>query len=77
MIDNFMPYQPRLDAPGVLQHVMPREIERRKIFWDDKDRKVSEVGDRKLEVGYGNKTNKVRKKLESIKKIIQFGMFVA
>ena len=27
----------RLDAPGVLQHVMARGIERRKIFWDDKD----------------------------------------
>jgi len=32
-----MPRQPRLDAPGVLQHVMARGIERRKIFWDDKD----------------------------------------
>jgi len=33
-----MPRQPRLDAPGLLQHVMARGIERRKIFWDDKDR---------------------------------------
>ena len=33
-----MPRQPRLDASGVLQHVMARGIERRKIFWDDKDR---------------------------------------
>jgi len=33
-----MPRQARLDAPGVLQHVMARAIERRKIFWDDKDR---------------------------------------
>ena len=33
-----MPRQPRLDAPGVLQHVMARGIERRKIFRDDKDR---------------------------------------
>ena len=33
-----MPRQPRLDAPGVLQHVMARGIERRKIFWNDKDR---------------------------------------
>lgn len=33
-----MPGQPRFDAPGVLQHVMARGIERRKIFWDDKDR---------------------------------------
>ncbi len=33
-----MPRQARLDAPGVIQHVMARGIERRKIFWDDKDR---------------------------------------
>ncbi|MBW1717526.1 MAG: transposase [Deltaproteobacteria bacterium] len=33
-----MPRQPRLDAPGVLQHVMARGIERRKIFRDDQDR---------------------------------------
>ena len=33
-----MPRQARLDAPGVLQDVMARGIERRKIFWDDKDR---------------------------------------
>ena len=33
-----MPRQARLDAPGVLQHVMARGIERRKIFWDNKDR---------------------------------------
>jgi len=33
-----MPRKARLDAPGVLQHVMARGIERRKIFWDDKDR---------------------------------------
>jgi REP element-mobilizing transposase RayT len=33
-----MPRQPRLDVPGLLQHVMARGIERRKIFWDDKDR---------------------------------------
>ena len=33
-----MPRQARLDAPGVLQHVMARGIERRKIFKDDKDR---------------------------------------
>ena len=33
-----MPRQARLDAPGVLQYVMARGIERRKIFWDDKDR---------------------------------------
>jgi len=33
-----MPRQPRLDAPGLLQHVMARGIERRKIFLDDNDR---------------------------------------
>jgi len=33
-----MPRQARLDVPGALQHVMARGIERRKIFWDDKDR---------------------------------------
>ncbi len=32
-----MPRQPRLDAPGLLQHVMARGIEGRKIFRDDKD----------------------------------------
>ncbi|MDZ7696664.1 MAG: transposase [Deltaproteobacteria bacterium] len=34
-----MPRQSRLDAPGLLQHVMARGIERRKIFLDDKDRR--------------------------------------
>jgi REP element-mobilizing transposase RayT len=33
-----MPRQPRLDAPGVLHHVMVRGIERRAIFRDDTDR---------------------------------------
>ncbi|MCD4825291.1 MAG: transposase [Phycisphaerae bacterium] len=33
-----MPRQARLDAPGLLQHVVARGIERRKIFWDDQDR---------------------------------------
>jgi putative transposase len=33
-----MPRLPRLDAPGILHHVMIRGIERRKIFKDDKDR---------------------------------------
>ena len=33
-----MPRQPRLDAPGVLHHVMIRGIERRKIFLTDQDR---------------------------------------
>ncbi|MCK8603317.1 hypothetical protein [Desulfoferrobacter suflitae] len=33
-----MPRQPRLDAPGPLQHVMARGIERKEIFKDDEDR---------------------------------------
>ena len=35
---NPMPRGPRLDAPGVLHHVMVRGIERRSIFRDTKDR---------------------------------------
>ena len=35
-----MPRQPRLDAQGLLQHVMARGIERRDIFKDNKDRKA-------------------------------------
>ena len=34
-----MPRQPRLDAPGLLQHVMARGIERSEIFKDDQDHK--------------------------------------
>jgi len=33
-----MPRQARLDAPGLLQHVMARGIERKEIFKDDRDR---------------------------------------
>ena len=33
-----MPRGPRLDAPGVLHHVMVRGIERRTLFRDDRDR---------------------------------------
>ncbi len=33
-----MPRGPRLDAPGVLHHVMLRGIERRPLFRDDRDR---------------------------------------
>ncbi len=33
-----MPRGPRLDAPGVLHHVMVRGIERRAPFRDDRDR---------------------------------------
>jgi len=32
-----MPRQSRLDAPGVLHHVIIRGIERKKIFWDSMD----------------------------------------
>ena len=32
-----MPRTARLDAPGVLHHVIIRGIERRKIFWDEAD----------------------------------------
>jgi len=34
-----MPRQPRLDAPGPLQHVMARGIEGREIFKDYQDRR--------------------------------------
>ena len=34
-----MPRQARLDAPGLLQHIIARGIERREIFKDAKDRK--------------------------------------
>lgn len=33
-----MPRQPRLDAPGVLLHVIARGIERRQIFRDNRDK---------------------------------------
>jgi len=33
-----MPRSSRLDAPGVLHHIMIRGIERRNIFRNDKDR---------------------------------------
>jgi putative transposase len=33
-----MPRQARIDAPGALHHVIVRGIERRKIFYDDRDR---------------------------------------
>ena len=41
-----MPRQARLDAPGVLQHVMARGIERRKIFWDDPDVPLINAGEK-------------------------------
>jgi putative transposase len=33
-----MPRLARLDAPGVLHHIIGRGIERRKVFFRDKDR---------------------------------------
>jgi len=33
-----MPRLPRLDAPGVLHHVMGRGIEKKKVFFEDQDR---------------------------------------
>jgi len=33
-----MPRGPRIDAPGILHHVMARGIERREIFRSDGDR---------------------------------------
>jgi REP element-mobilizing transposase RayT len=33
-----MPRGPRLDAPGILHHVMVRGIERRRIFQNETDR---------------------------------------
>jgi putative transposase len=33
-----MPRKARIDAPGALQHVMVRGIERWKIFWDERNR---------------------------------------
>jgi putative transposase len=33
-----MPPRARIDAPGALQHVICRGIERRKILWQDSDR---------------------------------------
>ena len=38
MIKTVMPRSARLDAPGILHHVMGRGIERRAIFLDPKDR---------------------------------------
>lgn len=33
-----MPRKARIDAPGALQHIICRGIERRRIFWTDEDR---------------------------------------
>src|SRR4030042_2418367 len=34
-----MPRKARLDTPGTLHHVMIRGLDRRRIFWDDEDRR--------------------------------------
>ena len=48
-----MPRLARLDAPGVLHHVIIRGIERRDIFQDNKDRDnlLSRLGDLLPETG--------------------------
>jgi REP element-mobilizing transposase RayT len=42
-----MPRQARIDAPGAVHHIMARGIEKRKIFFDDKDRDafISRLGE--------------------------------
>ena len=39
-----MPRQARLDAPGARHHIMIWGIERRKLFLNDRDRAVKELG---------------------------------
>ena len=39
-----MPRQAPLDAPGAQHHIMIPGIERRKIFLNDRDRAVKELG---------------------------------
>lgn len=48
-----MPRQPRIDIPGLLQHVIVRGIERSVIFIDDKDRQhfVERLGQLLIETG--------------------------
>jgi hypothetical protein len=38
LIEKGMPRKARIDAAGAPQHIIVRGIERRKIFYDDKDR---------------------------------------
>ena len=47
-----MPRQARLDAPGIVQHVIIKGIESRQIFDDDRDRRdfITRMGDLSLEV---------------------------
>jgi hypothetical protein len=37
--DSSMPRRARIDAPGALHQIICRGIERRRIFWEDSDRK--------------------------------------
>jgi len=48
-----MPRGPRIDAPGLLQHVIARGIERRQIFIDDDDYRffIDKLGDVLIESG--------------------------
>lgn len=47
-----MPRQARLDAPGILQHVIIKGLEGKRIFADDKDRRdfITRMGDLALEL---------------------------
>ena len=47
-----MPRQARLDAPGILQHVIIKGLEGKRIFADDKDRSdfITRTGDLALEL---------------------------
>jgi REP element-mobilizing transposase RayT len=47
-----MPRQARLDAPGIVQHVIIKGIESRQIFDDDRDRRdfITRMGNLSLEV---------------------------
>ena len=47
-----MPRQARLDAPGIVQHVIIKGIEGRQIFDDDRDRRnfITRMGNLSLEV---------------------------
>ncbi len=54
-----MPRQARLDARGVLHHVMARGIEQGLIFRDDRDRddfvrRLSELAEKEAWLIYGN-----------------------
>ena len=52
---KFKPELARLDAPGVLHHVIIRDIERRKIFRDNEDRNnlLDRLSWAARELGYG------------------------